>query len=278
MRNDEDRTGAKKKSPSKSAAFAAPAPLEFVRPTSVVALPSEGKFYPEDHPLHGQDSIEIRQMTTAEEDILTNRTLLKKGTAINKFLERLLVDSGVHPDDLLVSDKNAVLIQARIDGYGEEYTTQVTCPACSHTQKESFNLNEAIETVGGEQQLVEETGTGVFASTLDNGWVVEFRSLNGKDEQDIVKASENAKRANRPDTAIQNQLNAMIVSISGHSDKPTIRKAVEYMTGKQSRQLRAAYKDAVANVEIRGTITCRECATTSEMEVPLTADFFWAKP
>ena len=226
MRNNEDRTGAKKSS-SKSAAFAAPAPLEFVRPTTVVALPSEGKLYPENHPLHGQDSIEIRQMTTAEEDILTNRTLLKKGTAINKFLERLLVDAGVHPDDLLVSDKNAVLIQARIDGYGEDYTTQVTCPACTHTQKESFNLEEAVETVGGECMFVEETGNGTFTSTLDNGWVVEFKALTGKDEQDLVKASENAKRANRPDTAIQNQLNAMIVSVSGHTDKGTIRQAVE---------------------------------------------------
>ena len=69
----------------------------------------------------------------------------------------------------------------------------------------------------------------------------------------------------------------MKVELSGHTDDGTISKAVEHMTGKQSRHLRAAYKDAVPNIEIRSTVTCRECATTSELEVPLTADFFWFK-
>lgn len=279
MRNNEDRLGSKKpKSGAASASKATLAPLEFVRPTTIVDLPSGGTLYPEGHPLHGQDSVEIRQMTTAEEDILTNRTLLKKGKAIDKFLERLLIDSGVSPGDLLVSDKNAILIQARIDGYGSDYTTQISCPACQTSQRDTFDLVECTETVGGDRELVEETGQGTFTTTLDNDWVVEFRPLTGNDEARLMQAMENAKRANRPERTIQDQLTTMIVSISGHTDRATINKAVEHMTGKQSRQIRTAYKDAVPNVQIKGTITCRECATTSELEVPLTADFFWSKP
>lgn len=279
MRNNEDRMGAKK-APSKSAPSAQGtlAPLEFVRPTTIVDLPSGGALYPEGHPLHGQDTIEIRQMTTAEEDILTNRTLLKKGKAIDKFLERLMIDSGVGPDQLLVSDKNAVLIQARIDGYGSDYTTQVSCPACQNTQKETFDLYDTTTTVGGACEHAEATGEGTFTTTLDNGWVIEFRPLTGADEGKLLQAAENAKRANRPERTIQDQLNAMIVSVSGHTDRGTVSKAVEHMTGKQSRQIRAAYADAVPNIEIRSSVTCRECTTTSEMEVPLTADFFWFKP
>ena len=278
MRNNEDRVGTKKTKPKSTAATqAALAPLDFVRPTTIVALPSEGKFYGEGHPLHGEDSIEIRQMTTAEEDILTNRSLLKQGKAIDKFLERLMVDSGVKPAELLVSDKNAVLIQARIDGYGADYTTSVQCPACSHSQKEQFDLDESVITTGGECVIAEPTAHGTFTTTLDNDWVVEFKPLTGADEAKLMKSMENAKRANRPERTIQDQLNAMIVSVSGHTDDGTISKAVEHMTGKQSRHLRAAYKDAVPNIEIRSTVTCRECATTSELEVPLTADFFWFK-
>ena len=193
-------------------------------------------------------------------------------------MERLLIDSGVSPGDLLVSDKNAILIQARIDGYGSDYTTQISCPACQTSQRDTFDLVECTETVGGDRELVEETGQGTFTTTLDNDWVVEFRPLTGNDEARLMQAMENAKRANRPERTIQDQLTTMIVSISGHTDRATINKAVEHMTGKQSRQIRTAYKDAVPNVQIKGTITCRECATTSELEVPLTADFFWSKP
>ena len=59
-------------------------PFSFVIPTEFVELPSGGRFYPEGHPLHGQDNIEIKQMTAKEEDMLTSRTLLKKGVALDR--------------------------------------------------------------------------------------------------------------------------------------------------------------------------------------------------
>lgn len=280
MRNNEERTGSKKNQSNSTAATQAAAglaPLEFVRPTTIVALPTEGKFYPEGHPLHNQDTVEIRQMTTAEEDILSSRTLLRKGLAIDKFLERLLVDSQITPDQLTVSDKNALIIQARIDGYGSEYTTQISCPACTATQKYSFDLDEDVQVTGGSGEGSEATGTGTFTTTLDNDWVVEFKALTGADEKRLVKAMESTKKAGLPERTIQDQLTTMIVSVSGHTDKMTIAKAVEHMTGKHSRQIREAYKSAVPNVEIRGEINCNACGTATEMEVPLTADFFWAR-
>ena len=88
MRNNEDRLGSKKSKSASTDTPVAPAPLDFVRPTTILALPSKGTLYPPNHPLHGQETIEIRQMTTAEEDILSNPALLRNGTAIDKFLER----------------------------------------------------------------------------------------------------------------------------------------------------------------------------------------------
>lgn len=280
MRNNEDRVGAKKSPSSPAASQAAqsgPAPLEFVRPTTILTLPSEGKFYGEGHPLHGLDTIEIRQMTTAEEDILSNRTLLQKGTALDKFLERILVDSKVSPEQLLVGDKNAVLIQARIDGYGNDYTTQVTCPNCSANQKHSFDLEECITPVVQSAEASEQNHRGNFSVTLDNGWEVEIRPLTGADENKLLKSSANRKKAGLAETVVQDQLNAMIVSVSGHEDTATIAKAVQHMTGKQSRAIREAYKASVPNIELRSDFDCQECHTTTEMEVPLGADFFWAR-
>ena len=280
MRNNEERMGAKKTPSSPAASQAAqtgPAPLEFVRPTTVLALPSEGKFYGEGHPLHGKDTIEIRQMTTAEEDILSNRTLIQKGTALDKFLERILIDSKVGPDDLLVGDKNAVLIQARIDGYGNDYDTQVACPNCTATQRHTFNLTECITPVLSESTESIQNQRGNFVVTLDNGWEVEIRPLTGSDENKLLKASANRKKAGLSETVIQDQLNAMIVSVSGHEDRATISKAVQHMTGKQSRAIREAYRSSVPNIELRSEVDCQECGTTTEMEVPLSADFFWAR-
>lgn len=281
MRNNEDRLGTKKKASSPAASTQPTpqgglAPLDFVRPTTILSLPSGGKFYPEGHPLHGQDTIEIRQMTTAEEDILSNKSLLQKGTAIDKFLERLLIDAKVGPQDLLIGDKNAVLIQARIDGYGADYTTQVNCPVCAARQKVTFDLEQC--TTPTETQDVDgvtQTEIGNFIITLDNGWAVEVKPLTGTDENKIVKMTSNKKKAGLAETAIQDQLNTMIVSVSGHTDRGTIAQAVGHMTGKQSRFIRDTYKKLIPNVEMKSDFECRECGTATEMEVPLNAEFFW---
>ena len=281
MRNNEDRLGTKKKNTSSPAETQSNspvglAPLEFVRPTTVLELPSKGQFYPEGHPLHGRDTIQIRQMTTAEEDILSNRSLLQKGTAIDKFLERILIEENIKPSDLLIGDKNAVLIQARIDGYGSEYTTQVACPACATRQKNTFDLVESSTVTGGEEvDGVTRSATGNFIVTLDNGWEVEIKPLTGVDETKIVKSMNNKKKAGLAETQIQDQLNAMIVSVSGHEDRGTIAKAVQHMTGKQSRLLRDTYKKVIPNLELKSDFDCRECGASTVMEVPLNAEFFW---
>ncbi len=281
MRNNEDRLGTKKKNTSspaetQSTTSGGLAPLDFVRPTTVLELPSKGLFYPEGHPLHGRDTIQIRQMTTAEEDILSNRALLQKGVAIDKFLERLLIDENIKPSDLLVGDKNAVLIQARIDGYGSEYTTQVACPACATRQKNTFDLVECSTVTGGQEvDGVTRSDAGNFIITLDNGWEVEIRPLTGIDETKLVKSMNNKKKAGLAETQIQDQLNAMIVSVSGHEDKGTIAKAVQHMTGKQSRLVRDTYKKVIPNLELRSDFDCRECGASTVMEVPLNAEFFW---
>ena len=113
MRNNQDRMGAKQ-----SAGAEAPPEvlmqsekndsLNFVVPTEFVELPSKGKYYPENHPLHMQESIEIRYMTAKDEDILTSKTLLKQGVALNRFINNIIVDKRISSNSLLTGDKNAL--------------------------------------------------------------------------------------------------------------------------------------------------------------------------
>lgn len=274
MRNNDDRIGKKKDSDTAAAVQSAntgPAPLDFVRPITVIELPSEGKFYPENHPLHGIDTLEIRQMTAAEEDILTNRTLLKKGTAIDKFMERILIDAPVGPNDLLVCDKNAVLIQARVDGYGASYKTRVTCPACGTVQKKEFNLVTCMNSTGSEVTMkgVQLLDSGHAMVTTNNGWDVEIRPLYGADEASIT--------SNDSTQMIQNQLTSMIVSVSGHTNPSTIKKAIDHLSGKDSRKIRKAHTEVFPTLGLKSEFECRQCDENTELEVPLNAEFFWAE-
>ena len=113
----------------------APASLSYVTPTEFVELPSRGQFYSTDHPLYEKDVIEMRYMTAKDEDILTSPALLKKGVAIDRLLQNLVVDKNINPNNLLIGDKNALLLAARISGYGEEYPVVLQCNSCGEAIK-----------------------------------------------------------------------------------------------------------------------------------------------
>ena len=93
---------------------------EYKFPTEMVELPSKGYFYFEGHPL-SSGKVEIKYMTAKEEDILTSQNLIQQGTVVDKLLESLIVDKSIKIDDMLVGDKNAIMVSARILGYGKEY-------------------------------------------------------------------------------------------------------------------------------------------------------------
>merc|ERR1712072_741327 len=98
--------------------------------TEFVELPSGGQFYHKNHPLYKKEVVEIRYMTARDEDVLTSPTLLRKGLALDKFIQGIIVDQNVKVDDLLIADKSAIMIAARTTGYGPEYTIKVRCPEC----------------------------------------------------------------------------------------------------------------------------------------------------
>ena len=89
-------------------------------PTEMVELPSKGYFYTEGHPL-SKGKVEVKYMTAREEDILTSQNLIQQGTVIDKLLESLIVDKSIKIDDMLIGDKNAIMVAARILGYGKDY-------------------------------------------------------------------------------------------------------------------------------------------------------------
>ena len=252
--------------------------FSFVIPTEYVELPSQGRFYPEDHPLHGQESIEIKQMTAKEEDILTSRTLLKKGVALDRVIQNLIMDNRINADNVLVGDRNAILIAIRSSAYGNIYTTKVTCPACEASQDYSFDLNEAnvFDGTTGETDLdIVNHGDGTFETILPSTQVTAtFRLLIGRDEKAILKGARNKQKSSY-EKAVTTQLRNMIVAVNGDDSTQACNYLVENIPSIDARHLRLAYKMVAPNIDLNQEFSCGECGHDQEMEVPLTADFFW---
>ena len=139
--------------------------FSFVVPTEFVELPSGGKYYPEGHPLYGQDTIEIKQMTAKEEDILTSPNLIEKGIVLDKLLESIIVTEGVKLEDFVVGDKNTLLVSARILGYGKDY------PVNYNDEEINIDLTTLKEIWINEKNLVEpHKNEFKFTTPIELSW------------------------------------------------------------------------------------------------------------
>ena len=252
--------------------------FSFVVPTEFVELPTGGRYYPENHPLHNQESIEIKQMTAKEEDMLTSQTLLRKGVALERVLSSLIMDKSINTDTLFVADKNAIIIATRISGYGNEYLTNVNCPQCTVAQKYSFDLN-SVKVYNGEDRDelgVTDNDNGTFSVILPKTEVnVTFRLLTGHDEKLLVSGMEKDKKSKTHERNVTRQIAYMVLAVNGDSSPQSIQYFVENIPAIDARHLRTAYKAASPNIDLTQTFVCSECDHEQDMEVPLSADFFW---
>jgi transcription elongation factor Elf1 len=281
LRNNLDRMGVE---PTEVAAQS-PAPafqqanlMDFVVPTSYVELPSEGKFYPVNHPLHGQTHIEIKHMTAKEEDILTSQSLLKKGVALEKLISSVVIDKSIRPETLLTCDRSAIMVAARVTGYGADYTTKINCPSCNKQSSVTVDL-EAIEPKHElEVENIKKTVNNTFLVPTPSGFMFELRLLNGVDEKAITENNENKKRKNLPESNNTDLLKIITVSINEVTDRQVIEKVIsDALPAKDSKFIKAVYSKIVPAIEIKTLFTCSSCDFEQELEVPLTTEFFWPK-
>ena len=282
MSRNKERTGGAQQqdtSPPPQVMQGESTPFSFVVPTEFVELPSGGKFYPEGHPLHGESSIEIRQMTAKEEDMLTSRTLLKKGVALDRVIGSLIVNKRINPDSLLVGDRNAIIIATRVSAYGNDYTTKVTCPSCMTSQDFAFDLNKAdvyegeIEKDGWD---VSDNNNGTFNLTLPKTRVVvTFRLLTGRDEKAIFSGMEQDRKQKKHEQNVTRQLKNIVVAVNDDTSEQAINYLIANIPSMDARHIRLAYRFVAPNVDLTQYFECTQCEFAQEMEVPLSADFFW---
>ena len=243
-------------------------------PSEIVELPSKGLLYPEGHPL-SEGTIEIKYMTAREEDILTSANLIQKGVVVDELLKSIIM-TDVPYNDLLIGDKNAVMLSARIFGYGKEYECDVTCPSCSAIEKDcEFDLT-SLDYKEIDDQVFSDGNK--FSFVLPNSTrMVEFRFLTQKEESGITKELERVnKHMKGVSPEITTRLRYQIISIDGDDSKEAITNFINNeLFAVDSRAFREHYADSMPDVDFDVGYTCGDCGVDSVIELPISVNFFW---
>ena len=240
-------------------------------PTEVIDLPSEGRIYPENHPLR-DGKLEIKYMTAKEEDILTSQNLIKKGVAIDKLLDSLILTGGVSCEDLILGDKNAVMVAARILAYGPEYTAEITDPSTS--QKVSYTFNLADCPFRKLPKGVSENNFEIELPVSKNK--ITFRLLNGKIEKIIEKELVGSKKAgSQVSPELTTRLRYVVTSVDGDTEQSKINNFVINMLARDSLFLRQEINKVSPDVEMKQNIEIG--GEVVSVDIPLTTEFFWPK-
>lgn len=244
-------------------------------PTSLVPIPSLGRIYPETHPLHMKDNVEIRGMTTREEDILMSKALIRKGTVISELIKSCMIDQRVDVSSLIGGDRNALMVAVRILGYGSQYDGNMVCPACEVKNNISVDLSDLpVKELGTEPV---EVGSNRFSFKLPmTNKTVEFKLLTGREEEEIMATMEaKKKRGIHNDNAVSTQLLFSILSIEGVTDRNKISNFISVMPARDSNALRRYMDKIEPGVEMKFDFTCNSCGHTEVMPLPLGPTFFW---
>lgn len=247
---------------------------EIKYPTEIVYLPSKGNVYEETSPL-SSGQVEIKMMTAKEEDILTNPNFLKKGIAIDKLLQSLLVNKSINLDEMVVGDKNALIFAVRRLAYGDIYgPIEIKCPSCSEKNSVKIDLSK-FEDKEIDENSVDKIGTNVFKFTLPFSKLeITFKLLNGFDEKNIEEESKRIQKISYSE--LTTRLKYMILSVHGNSDKKFIREFVDnHMVSRDSLAFRKHLKQISPDIDSSFEFTCSECDHKERSGVPMTVQFFW---
>lgn len=238
---------------------------KFQFPTEVIDLPSKGLLYPEDSPL-SSGKVEMKYMTAREEDILTNVNYLEQGIVIDKLLESLVV-SKIDHNELLIGDKNALLIAARVLGYGKDYEIEYL------GQPYTVDLSE-LKLKELDESLFEK-GKNEFEFTLPTtNTKIKFKLLTQGDETKINEEIKGLQKIDK-NASYENttRLKHMILSVDGDTDNGKIRQFVDnYFLARDSRVFRAYAVSIQPDVDLTFH---PEGGPEGGVDIPIGVSFLW---
>ena len=244
-------------------------------PTEVISLPSQGKCYPEDNPL-SSGQIEIKYMTAKEEEILASQNLIRKGVVLDKLFESIIVDKKVNIDDIIIGDKNAIMLAARVLGYGPDYEIQVA-DELGNTIDHTVDLGKVQTKEIDFDNLSRENHYTFKTST---GKELEWRLLTHGDEKKIDADVRALQRLNKGGSGTTSELTTryryMITSVDGDNSTQTITKFIntQFLT-RDTRAFRKEISKIQPDVNMEFEYENPETGDKEVRPIPMGVGFFW---
>jgi|TARA_R100001463_G_scaffold118313_1_gene174040 hypothetical protein len=238
---------------------------KFSLPTETIELPSKGLLYPEDSEL-AKGTIEMKYMTAKEEDILTNQSYIQKGTVIDRLMKSVIV-SKIDYNQLLIGDKNAIMVAARVLGYGKDYKFTY--------DGEEYEIDlSLLDSKKLSKDIINSKRVNEFNFKLPHsGNEITFKLLTHKDEIDITRELEGLKKINKNTSPeLTTRLKYLITSVNGERDKKDIREFIDnYLLARDSRALREHIKTIQPDIDLTFFPEDNE----SGINIPIGVNFFW---
>ena len=248
-------------------------------PTEIVPLPSKGLVYPLDNPLSA-GQIEIRYMTAKDEDILTNPNYLKRGIALDKLYESLVVGNGkgqpVNLNDMVLGDRSAIMLAARVLGYGSDYEITLENPDTGEKFQHIVDIN-LLKPYEIDESLYNNSREFEFELPVSKKKLV-IKLQTAVEQKAIEKASAAQERAGIPVKGTTNYLKNLIVSIDGNDDTKFINEFVEnYLLAKDSLMLRKFIVDVTPDYDLSLDVDVPSQNFFKKIQLPIDIQFFWPR-
>ncbi len=244
-------------------------------PTDMVQLPSQGAFYDESSSLFGKTEIEIKQLTAKEEDILSSEEYLKKGVALDKLLESIILDKTINPKDFLVGDKNAILLSARVTAYGSEYNVTSWCDYCNAEAGFAFDLSQCSLIEEPEEIEGVTIKDGIYRFDLPKSGVnIGIRLLTVGDTEYLKKQDEMKQKTGLESTKLIDFLQRIIVDAGGNKGE-ILNKFIQVLPALDVKKIRSVYNKVNPDINVKQEVSCSSCSQEFVKEVWFDLNFFW---
>lgn len=249
------------------------APKSYPFPTEIISLPSKGLVYPESNPL-SKGEVTVKLMTAREEDILTSATLIKKGIQLDKLLESIVVEPGVSINDLVIGDKNAILVTSRILAFGPDYEAKINDPFDNEEIDITIDLSQIKVKEIDENKLNRSNEYDFFLPISKTN--IKFKLLTHGDELIINKDIEASQKALKQSNEITTRYRRIITEVDGVRDTGTISNFVtNRLLAGDSKALRKYISDITPDLDLKFDYTSPVTGETEALRIPFGIGFFY---
>lgn len=245
-------------------------------PFDAITLPSMGLFYSSKTSV-----LYVKYITAREENILTQPSLMENGYGLQLVLDSVLINKEISVDELLVGDKQSILVYLRSTSYGDNFPIVTQCPECKATGETKFELSSLVS----KEVDIKPDENGLYTFEMpkmkikNEKAIIKFEPMRVSHERYINEKTDLEKKENKKYTSnVTLKFQCQIKSINGVEDEVYIKKTIKKFPLGDSSQLREFMEMVEPGIDSRIKIKCHNCNADYESSLYIDNNIFTLDP